>query len=110
VLTAVIGFFVVVTCAATRAVHVNSATDAAVAPRTDGGIVRALAFRMGIIEAAIFASAVLRLSAAHSLSKSRGRRVHYMTGSAVWRSCRLLPVIIGLIASRLAALAVLTAR
>jgi Mn2+/Fe2+ NRAMP family transporter len=76
VLTGVIGFFVVVTCAATlhvRGVHVDSAADAAEALAPLAGSFARSLFAIGIIGAAILASAVLPLSTAYSLSEFTGQ-------------------------------------
>lgn len=76
VLTGVIGFFVVVTCAATlhvRGEHVDSAADAAEALAPLAGSFARSLFAIGIIGAAILASAVLPLSTAYSLSEFTGQ-------------------------------------
>jgi NRAMP (natural resistance-associated macrophage protein)-like metal ion transporter len=75
VLTGVIGLFVVITCAATlhaHGVHVNSAADAAEALAPLAGSFARSLFGIGIIGAAILASAVLPLSTAYSLSEFIG--------------------------------------
>jgi NRAMP (natural resistance-associated macrophage protein)-like metal ion transporter len=75
VLTGVIGFFVVVTCAATlhvNGVHITSAADAAEALAPLAGPYARALFAVGIIGAAILASAVLPLSTAYSLSEFAG--------------------------------------
>jgi Mn2+/Fe2+ NRAMP family transporter len=75
VLTGVIGFFVVVTCAATlhaQGARIESAGDAAraLAPLA-GGAARSL-FAVGIIGAALLAAAVLPLSTAYSVAEFTG--------------------------------------
>jgi Mn2+/Fe2+ NRAMP family transporter len=75
ILTGVIGFFVVITCAATlhiSGVHINSAADAAEALEPLAGPYARTLFAIGIIGAAILASAVLPLSTAYSLSEFTG--------------------------------------
>jgi len=76
VLTGVIGFLVVVTCAATlhvSGVHIDSAADAAEALDPLAGSFARSLFAIGMIGAAILASAVLPLSTAYSLSEFTGR-------------------------------------
>jgi Mn2+/Fe2+ NRAMP family transporter len=75
VLTGVIGLFVVITCAATlhaHGVHVNSAADAAEALAPLAGPFARSLFAIGIIGAAVLASAVLPLSTAYSLCEFIG--------------------------------------
>jgi Mn2+/Fe2+ NRAMP family transporter len=75
VLTGVIGLFVVITCAATlhaHGLHVNSAADAAEALAPLAGPYARDLFAIGIIGAAILASAVLPLSTAYSISEFIG--------------------------------------
>jgi Mn2+/Fe2+ NRAMP family transporter len=89
VLTGVIGFFVVVTCAATlhvRRVHIDSAADAAVALTPLAGPFARYLFAIGITGAAVLASAVLPLSTAYSLSEFTGYEGALDDGSAVLRS------------------------
>jgi Mn2+/Fe2+ NRAMP family transporter len=76
VLTGVIGFFVVVTCAATlhpRGVRIESADDAAAALDPLVGSLATTLFAVGLIGAAILATAVLPLSTAYSLCEFTGR-------------------------------------
>jgi NRAMP (natural resistance-associated macrophage protein)-like metal ion transporter len=75
VLTGVIGLFVIITCAATLHIHglqVNSAADAAEALAPLAGPYARALFAIGIIGAAILASAVLPLSTAYSISEFLG--------------------------------------
>jgi Mn2+/Fe2+ NRAMP family transporter len=76
VLTGVIGLFVVITCAATlhvRGLHIDSAADAAEALAPLAGSFARSLFAIGIIGAAILASAVLPLSTAYSLCEFIGQ-------------------------------------
>jgi Mn2+/Fe2+ NRAMP family transporter len=75
VLTGVIGLFVIITCAATlhpHGLHVNSAADAAEALAPLAGPYARALFAIGIIGAAVLASAVLPLSTAYSISEFIG--------------------------------------
>jgi Mn2+/Fe2+ NRAMP family transporter len=75
VLTGVIGFFVVVTCAATlhvSGVHIDSADDVASALEPLAGSNASTLFAVGIIGAAILATAILPLSTAYSLCEFTG--------------------------------------
>jgi Mn2+/Fe2+ NRAMP family transporter len=75
VLTGVIGLFVIITCAATlhpQGLHVNSAADAAEALAPLAGPYARALFAIGIIGAAVLASAVLPLSTAYSISEFIG--------------------------------------
>lgn len=75
VLTGVIGFFVVVTCAATlyvEGVKVQTAADAAGALEPLAGRFAGALFGIGIIGAALLAAAVLPLSTAYSLCEFTG--------------------------------------
>ena len=75
VLTGVIGLFVVITCAATlhaHGVHVDSAADAAKALAPLAGPFARSLFAIGIIGAALLASAVLPLSTAYSVCEFIG--------------------------------------
>lgn len=75
VLTGVIGFFVVVTCAATlhpRGVSIDSAGDAANALEPLAGSLAHGLFAVGIIAAAVLAAAILPLSTAYSLCEFTG--------------------------------------
>lgn len=76
VLTAVIGFFVVVACAATlhiQGVDINDAADAAVALEPLAGSLASKLFAVGLIGAALLAASVLPLSTAYSVSEVVGR-------------------------------------
>lgn len=75
VLTGVIGFFVVVTCAATlhaRGLKIASAADAAAALEPLAGTYARTLFAIGLIGAAILAAAILPLSTAYSLTEFTG--------------------------------------
>jgi Mn2+/Fe2+ NRAMP family transporter len=75
VLTGVIGFFVVVTCAETlhvEGVAVGSAADAARALEPLAGRFAGLLFGVGLIGAAFLAAAVLPLSTAYSVCEFTG--------------------------------------
>jgi Mn2+/Fe2+ NRAMP family transporter len=75
VLTGVIGFFVVVACAATlhaRGRHVANASDAARALAPIAGEAAGLLFAVGLIGAALLAAAVLPLSTAYSVCDLTG--------------------------------------
>lgn len=74
-LTGVIGFFVIVTCAATlhaRGLQIESAGDAALALEPLAGSHARALFAIGLIGAAILATAVLPLSTAYSLTEYTG--------------------------------------
>jgi len=76
VLTGVIGFFVVVACAATlnaRGITVNDASDAAVALEPLAGGLASVLFSVGLIGAAMLAASILPLSTAYSVSEFVGR-------------------------------------
>jgi Mn2+/Fe2+ NRAMP family transporter len=73
--TGVIGFFVVVTCAATlhvRGLTITSAADAASALEPLAGSLARALFAIGIIGAAILAAAIVPLSTAYSLCEFIG--------------------------------------
>lgn len=75
VLTGVIGFFVVVTCAETlhvRGVAVDSAADAARALEPLAGRFAGTVFGIGLIGAAVLAAAILPLSTAYSVCEFSG--------------------------------------
>jgi NRAMP (natural resistance-associated macrophage protein)-like metal ion transporter len=77
VLTGVIGFFVVVACAATLhagGVEINDARDAAGALEPLGGSFAATLFGLGLLGAALLAAAIVPLSTAYSISEAFGRR------------------------------------
>jgi NRAMP (natural resistance-associated macrophage protein)-like metal ion transporter len=76
-LTGVIGFFVVVACAATlhvSGIDVNSAADAARALEPLAGDAAATLFGLGFLGAALLAAAIVPLSTAYSVSEALGRR------------------------------------
>jgi Mn2+/Fe2+ NRAMP family transporter len=75
-LTGVIGFFVVVTCAATlhkQGIHINDAADAAKALEPLAGTLAKELFAIGLIGAALLAASILPLSTAYSVSDLTGR-------------------------------------
>ena len=77
VLTGVIGFFVVVACAATlhvQGVDVNDASDAARALEPLAGDTAATLFGLGFLGAALLAAAIVPLSTAYSISETFGRK------------------------------------
>lgn len=77
VLTGVIGFFVVVACAATlhvEGIDINDAGDAARALEPLAGSAAATLFGLGFLGAALLAAAIVPLSTAYSISESLGRR------------------------------------
>ncbi|MBK5219303.1 MAG: Nramp family divalent metal transporter [Thermoleophilia bacterium] len=76
-LTGIIGFFVVVACAATlhaQGIEIDDARDAATAlePLAGGGA--ATLFGLGFLGAALLAAAIVPLSTAYSISETLGRR------------------------------------
>ena len=77
VLTGVIGFFVVVACAATlhaNGVEVDDARDAALALEPLAGHIAATLFGLGLLGAALLAAAIVPLSTAYSVSETLGRK------------------------------------
>jgi Mn2+/Fe2+ NRAMP family transporter len=77
VLTGVIGFFVVVACAATLHVHgieIEDARDAARALEPLAGTAAATLFGAGFLGASLLAAAIVPLSTAYSISEALGRR------------------------------------
>ena len=77
VLTGVIGFFVVVACAATlhaQGIDVEDASDAARALEPVAGSAAATLFGLGFLGAALLAAAIVPLSTAYSVSETLGRR------------------------------------
>ena len=77
VLTGVIGFFVVIACAATlhaQGIDVNDASDAARALEPVAGSAAATLFGLGFLGAALLAAAIVPLSTAYSVSETLGRR------------------------------------
>lgn len=96
-LTGVIGFFVVIACAATlhrSGSHVEDARDAAVALAPVAGDLAGLCFAVGLIGSALLAAAVLPLSTAYSICDFTGSeaaldcsfseaRLFYLSNAAV---------------------------
>lgn len=77
VLTGVIGFFVVIACAATlhvQGVTINDASDAARALEPLAGNTAATLFGLGFLGAALLAAAIVPLSTAYSVSETLGRK------------------------------------
>ncbi len=77
VLTGVIGFFVVIACAATlhvQGIDVNDAGDAAKALEPLAGNTAATLFGLGFLGAALLAAAIVPLSTAYSVSETLGRK------------------------------------
>lgn len=77
VLTGVIGFFVIVACAATlhaQGIEVNDARDAANALEPLAGSAAATLFGLGFLAAALLAAAIVPLSTAYSISETLGRK------------------------------------
>jgi Mn2+/Fe2+ NRAMP family transporter len=77
VLTGVIGFFVIIACAATlhaRGIDVNDARDAATALEPLAGNAAATLFGLGFLGAALLATAIVPLSTAYSVSEAFGRK------------------------------------
>jgi Mn2+/Fe2+ NRAMP family transporter len=76
-LTGVIGFFVVIACAATlhvQGIDVNDASDAARALEPLAGGTASTLFGLGFVGAALLAAAIVPLSTAYSISETLGRR------------------------------------
>ena len=89
VLTAVIGFFVVVACASTLHAtgrSINDASDAAQALRPLAGSLASDLFAVGLIGAALLAASILPLSTAYSVSEVVGRPAAVNDG---WRQAPL---------------------
>ena len=77
VLTGVIGFFVVIACAATlhvRGIEINGAGNASLALEPLAGKTAATLFGLGFVGAALLAAAIVPLSTAYSVSETFGRR------------------------------------
>ena len=75
VLTGIIGVFVVVACAATlypKGIRINDARDAALALRPVAGSLAQTLFAVGLVGAALLASAVLPLATAYSVCEAVG--------------------------------------
>ena len=76
VLTGVIGFFIVVACAATlhvEGIDINDAGDAARALRPLAGDFASALFGVGFLGAALLAAAIVPLSTAYSVAEAEGR-------------------------------------
>lgn len=76
-LTGVIGFFVVIACAATlhvSGIDINNARDAARALEPLAGATAATLFGLGFLGAALLAAAIVPLSTAYSVSETFGRK------------------------------------
>lgn len=77
VLTGLIGFFVVVACAATlhaQGIEIDDARDAATALEPLAGDGAATLFGLGFLGAALLAAAIVPLSTAYSISETFGRK------------------------------------
>jgi Mn2+/Fe2+ NRAMP family transporter len=77
VLTGVIGFFVVIACAATlhvQGIEINDASDAARALEPLAGDTAATLFGLGFLGAALLAAAIVPLSTAYSISEAFGKK------------------------------------
>ena len=75
-LTGIIGFFVVITCAATlnkQHITIQDASDAAAALKPLAGTLAKDLFAIGLIGAALLAASILPLSTAYSVSDLTGR-------------------------------------
>ena len=89
VLTGVIGFFVIVACAATlhvQGIEVNDARDAANALEPLAGSAAATLFGLGFLGAALLAAAIVPLSTAYSISETLGRKADLNDSFAEARS------------------------
>ena len=76
VLTGVIGFFVVIACAATLhkdGITIRDASDAALALKPLAGSMASSLFAVGLIGAAVLAASILPLSTAYSVGEFAGR-------------------------------------
>jgi Mn2+/Fe2+ NRAMP family transporter len=76
VMTGVIGFFIVIACAATlnrTGTSITDAADAAAALRPLAGQLASTLFGLGLLGAALLAAAILPLSSAYSVSEAFGR-------------------------------------
>jgi NRAMP (natural resistance-associated macrophage protein)-like metal ion transporter len=76
VLTGVIGFFIVIACAATlhvQGIDINDANDAAKALEPLAGAAASTLFGIGFLGAALLAAAVVPLSTAYSVAETAGR-------------------------------------
>src|SRR5215212_8171245 len=75
-LTGIIGVFIVVACAATLAtagLHIEDASDAALALRPLAGDYASLVFGIGLAGAALLAAAIVPLATAYSLAEAFGK-------------------------------------
>lgn len=89
VLTGVIGFFVVIACAATlhaEGITVHEASDAARALEPLAGHLASTLFGLGFLGAALLAAAIVPLSTAYSISETLGRRADLNDSFAEARS------------------------
>jgi Mn2+/Fe2+ NRAMP family transporter len=78
-LTGVIGFFVVIACAATlhvQGIEINNASDAARALEPLAGSTAATLFGLGFLGAALLAAAIVPLSTAYSISETFGQKAN----------------------------------
>ncbi len=76
ILTGVIGFFVVIACAATlhqEGIHISDASDAAAALEPLAGHLASELFAVGLIGAALLAASILPLSTGYAVSDFLGR-------------------------------------
>jgi NRAMP (natural resistance-associated macrophage protein)-like metal ion transporter len=76
VLTGVIGFFIVIACAATlhvQGIDINDANDAAKALEPLAGAAASTLFGIGFLGAALLAAAIVPLSTAYSVAETAGR-------------------------------------
>jgi len=92
VMTGVIGFFIVVACAATLHLNgqsIDEARDGAIALRPLAGSLASTLFATGLLGASLLAAAVLPLSTAYSVSEALGRE------SRIEASVRSEPVFYG---------------
>jgi Mn2+/Fe2+ NRAMP family transporter len=83
VMTGVVGFFIVVACAETlhaRGLGIDDAGDAAQALRPLAGSAASALFAVGLLGAALLATAILPLSTAYSVSEAFGRSANLDAG------------------------------
>jgi Mn2+/Fe2+ NRAMP family transporter len=83
VMTGVVGFFIVVACAETlhsRGLRIDDAGDAAQALRPLAGGAASTLFAVGLLGAALLATAILPLSTAYSVSEAFGRSANLDAG------------------------------
>ncbi len=74
-MTDIVSFFIIVACAATMFIHrvpIESASDAALALEPLAGRYASLLFAVGLLNASVFASAVLPLSTAYAVCEGLG--------------------------------------